>query len=175
MKKVIYFSGHAKHGKDTAAEMAVTELTARGERVRVVHYADLLKFICTQYFDWNGQKDDAGRSLLQFVGTDVVREQDPEFWVRFVQNLLTMFKDCWDYVIIPDCRFPNEIEHLKQSGFDCVHARVIRPDFDNGLSEEQKNHPSETALDHYPDVDFRLINTTMENLRSLVKQMCQII
>ena len=59
-----------------------------------------------------------------------------------------MFDGEWDFVIIPDTRFPNEIDLLKQEGFIVDHLRVVRPGFENDLTPEQRMHPSETALDN---------------------------
>lgn len=145
--KVICISGKAGHGKDTVALMLRNELSEHGERVFITHYADLLKYILKTYFDWDGQKDERGRKLLQYVGTDVVRERSPDFWVNFVASILKFFSGAWDYVIIPDTRFPNEIDRLKESGFDVTHIRVVRKGVDSDLTEEQARHPSETALD----------------------------
>ena len=50
--------------------------------------------------------------------------------------------------IIPDTRFPNEIEKMRDC-FDCSCVHVSRPGFENSLTEEQRNHPSETALNGY--------------------------
>jgi hypothetical protein len=36
-----------------------------------------------------------------------------------------------------------------RSNFDTAVIRVVRPNFDNGLSDVQKQHPSETALDNF--------------------------
>ena len=58
-----------------------------------------------------------------------------------------MFEKEWDFVIIPDCRFPNEINIMK-ANFDSIHLRVKRYNFESPLSEEQQNHISETALDN---------------------------
>ena len=113
----------------------------------LVHYADLLKYICKQFFGWNGKKDDKGRTLLQYVGTDVIRTKSPNYWVGFIADMLRFFPDEWDYVIIPDTRFPNEISTLRINEFPVTHIRVIRPGFQTQLTEEQQNHPSETALD----------------------------
>lgn len=145
--KVICISGHAQHGKDTAAQMMRRILWGYGKKVLIIHNADLLKFMCKQLFGWNGEKDERGRTLLQYVGTDVVRSQQPDFWVEYIVNVLKMFDNEWEYVIIPDCRFPNEIYMLREWGFDVVHVKIDRGDFDNGLTDEQKAHPSETALD----------------------------
>ncbi len=145
--RVICISGKAQHGKDTSAEMIKGFLEDSGAKVRIIHYADLLKFICKSWFDWDGAKDEYGRTLLQRVGTDTIRAKDPDYWVDFVCNLLKLFPDEWDYVIIPDCRFPNEINIMK-ANFDTIHLRVKRYNFESPLSIEQQNHISETALDN---------------------------
>jgi hypothetical protein len=67
-----------------------------------------------------------------------------------------MFEDTWDYALIPDCRYPIEVETMKKR-FDTIVLRVERPDFDNGLTEAQKNHASEVDMDTY-DFDFALLN-----------------
>lgn len=145
--KVICISGKAQHGKDTTAGMMKETLESDGYRVLITHYADLLKYICRTFFGWDGVKDDNGRHILQYVGTDIIREKKPDQWVEFVANILTLFPDEWDYVLIPDCRFPNEIEFLKSHGFDVTHLRIVRPNFKSPLTKEQQNHPSETSLD----------------------------
>lgn len=147
--KVICISGKAQHGKDTTATILSSALENRGNKVLTFHYADLLKYLCRQYFNWNGEKDEVGRTLLQHVGTDVVRTKDPDYWVDFAVKFFKLFEDEWDYILIPDCRFPNEIVRIK-TNFDCVHLTVFRPNFKSPLTEEQQNHISETALDHYP-------------------------
>lgn len=145
--KVICISGKAQHGKDTTASIISRTLRERGFRVLVTHYADLLKYICRMFFGWNGEKDEDGRHLLQYIGTDVIRAQDQNFWVRFIGSVLSLFPDEWDFVLIPDTRFPNEISALKGYGFDVSHLRVVRDGFDNGLTDKQNRHSSETALD----------------------------
>lgn len=108
--QVIAISGKAQHGKDTSAKILKNMLEADGYRVLITHYADLLKYMCRTFFGWNGEKDDAGRHILQYVGTDIIRQKRPDFWVDFVTDVLALFPDDWDFVLIPDCRFPNEIE-----------------------------------------------------------------
>ena len=154
--KVCCISAKARHGKDTAAELIKERLEYKGQRVLITHYADLLKFICVKFFGWNEVKDEAGRSLLQYIGTDVVGKKNPAYWAEFIVSILNMFEGTWDYVLIPDCRYPIEVETMKKQ-FDTTVLRVVRPDFDNGLTEAQKNHPSEVDMDTY-DFDFALLN-----------------
>lgn len=146
--RVICISGKAQHGKDTTAAFMREALENKGNTVLTIHYADLLKYLCRTYFGWNGEKDEEGRRILQYVGTDVIRAKDPNYWVSFVAGFLWMFEDEWDYVIIPDTRFPNEVSYMQEAGYDVTHIRVTRPDFKSPLTEEQQQHPSETALDN---------------------------
>lgn len=151
MLKVICVSGKAQHGKDTTASMIKESLESRGEKVLITHYADLLKYICRTFFDWDGNKDEKGRHILQYVGTDVIRQKAPNYWVDFLADFLEIFDGEWDWVIIPDTRFPNEVDLMKRK-FDTTHIRVIRQNFISPLTTEQQNHPSEVALDDYfPD------------------------
>ena len=156
MKKVICISGKAQHGKDTSATILKSALEERGNKVLIFHYADLLKYLCKEYFGWNGEKDDTGRTLLQHVGTDIIRNKQPNYWVDFAVNFLKFFETEWDYVIIPDCRFPNEVSRMTKY-FHTKHIRIIRPNFNSSLSIEQLNHPSEVALDNYP-CDYIIYN-----------------
>lgn len=156
--KVIAISGHARNGKDTVAQMLQKQLREDGYTVLITHYADLLKYICKTFFEWDGRKDEKGRSLLQYVGTDVVRAKNPDYWVDFVSDILNLFDGRWDYVIIPDTRFPNEFNRLKERGFNAVHLRVVRPDFASQLTEEQQTHLSETALNDIAP-DYCIYNT----------------
>lgn len=145
--QVICISGKAQHGKDTTAGYLKQALESCDKTVLVAHYGDLVKYVCKTFFNWDGNKDEAGRSLLQYVGTDVIRNQEPDYWVEFVSKMLYFFDDRWDYVLIPDCRFYNEIDYLRNDGLDVTHLRVVRENFVSPLTEEQQNHPSETALD----------------------------
>lgn len=125
------------------------ELKKTGERVLVTHFGDPVKFVCSSFFDWNGKKNEAGRTLLQYVGTDKVRKRVPGFWAKFIAEILIIFNDEWDYVLIPDLRFPNEIEMLRDYGLDVQAIRVERPRASSDLTNHQKEHISETALDDY--------------------------
>jgi hypothetical protein len=89
--------------------------------------------------------------------------------VEYIANVLKMFDNEWEYVIIPDCRFPNELYMLREWGFDVVHVKIDRGDFDNGLTDEQKAHPSETALDStVPDVTVHNDGTLIDLYQKMI-------
>ena len=144
--RVVCISGKAQHGKDTTAGLLKEELEDIGEKVLVAHYADLLKYLCKTYFGWNGEKDEAGREILQHVGTDIIRAQKPDYWVDFMREFLMMFENEWDYVLIPDTRFPNEIEEMRRVMEDTIHVRVVRPGFESPLTPEHSRTTSPKRL-----------------------------
>lgn len=150
---VIPVGGPAQNGKDTIGGKLEAALTSLGKKVLVIHHADLLKYMAKSMFGWDGQKDEKGRHLLQYMGTDVVRKKRPDFWVEHILSLLDLFDGDWDFVIIPDSRFPNEIDAYKEAGYPTTYIRIVRSNFVSPLTPEQLKHPSETALNDYiPDI-----------------------
>lgn len=172
MTTFICIGGKAQNGKDTSAKILKQAMEDNGAKVVIAHYADLLKFICKNYFGWNGQKDDVGRTLLQKVGTEGVRSKRPDFWVDFVLDVVDLFPNEWDYIIIPDTRFPNEINRIKEHGYPTYYLRVNRMDFQSPLSPEQQQHPSEVALDGVSP-DYLIENRTLDELQNDIYVLCK--
>ena len=155
--KVIMISGKAESGKNFVADVIRHKLEGDGYRVLTVAFGDYVKFLCRTYFDWNGEKDEKGRTLLQHIGTDVFRKYDEDYFANRVVDLIKA-TDIWDYVIIPDLRFENEL-HIIHSNFDSVAIRVERKGYTNRLTNEQKLNQSETELDNHPGFDYIITAT----------------
>lgn len=173
--KIILLSAKAQHGKDATALILKELMDDDNKKVLICHYADLLKYICKTFFGWNEKKDEEGRTLLQYVGTDAIRKQNPNYWVDFISGLLKMFPNQWDYVIIPDTRFPNEIERMISDGWDVTTVRIERINFKNSLTDEQRNHASEIALDNY-DFDYYIQSENgLDKLKLEVKKLYEYI
>lgn len=174
--KIICISGKARSGKDYTAnhmKRMITNITQRNKgcpaQVLIYHQADLLKYLCRNLFGWNGVKDENGRRLLQYVGTDIVRKKNENYWVDFTISILELFDNMWDYVIIPDTRFPNEITRFSERGYNVIHIRIERDNYDNGLSITSKEHSSEHSLDNFTP-DILLKNTGDEKYIDIVQQ-----
>lgn len=165
--RVITISGKARHGKDSAAEYVSDWLKLHGYSCMIVHYADLLKFILKEYYHWNGTKDEAGRELLQHIGTDIGRKKDKDFWVKQLEAILNTFFSHVHFVIIADARFPNEIEHWIHTGQLETSIKVVRPDADitDSLTGIAQQHESETALDDYT-FDYTIEAKDLDELRN---------
>jgi len=72
-------------------------------------------------------RDITPRLVLQHWGTEVCRRGfHDDIWIASLENKL---RHCTDDVVISDCRFPNEIEAVRQQGGHVI--RVVRgPDPD---------------------------------------------
>ena len=164
--KVILISGKAEAGKTTTANIIKTFREERGKKVACIPYGQYVKDTAKLIWNWDGKKDKKGRELLQWWGTDIVRAQDPNFWVDSVVRLAKVIDKYVDYLIVDDCRFINEIEAWRaikyvaldsatdvlanrQRFSDIITIRVERPGHENALTPEQRRHPSETELDDY--------------------------
>lgn len=169
---VVLISGKAGSGKDLVAEYIKDELSNLGHKVLIARFADLLKYICKMYLDWDGVKDKYGRSLIQTVGTDIVRSIDENFWVNFIVKVLDMLKDVgkWSFVIIPDLRFPNELSVMREN-FKTTHINVLRNNFVTKLNKDQLSHISENAInDLVPDLEI-INDGTKEQLLQKIKKI----
>ena len=114
MSKIITISGSAQHGKDTCATYMREYLMSKNKNVMIIHFADVLKFVAKQWYGWDGVKDEHGRTLLQYLGTDVFRKNRPDCWATIVKELILGMGNTVDFVIEPDCRFPNEIITMRE-------------------------------------------------------------
>jgi hypothetical protein len=103
------------------------------------------------------------RSALQFLGTEVRRAVDTDYWVHlFHENVAQDDRERAFATFATDARFPNEADSIRETGGFMIRlevpAEIIldRTKNRDGIqyTQEQLNHPSETALDDYPDFDL---------------------
>lgn len=87
------------------------------------------------------------RQLLQYWGTDVRRAEDPEYWVKKLQQHIPAGKN----VIVDDIRFESEVDFIKSH-----NGRVFRINAYDGYIPPSTGaeHISETELDDYPFFDL---------------------
>ena len=170
--KIILISGKAGHGKDTTAAIMKEELESRGEKVLVIHFGDPVKWFAREYYNYTGVKDTKERSLLQYIGTEMMRNYDPWYWGRMISEFIAANLD-FTYALVPDWRFHSELEAIQSYNSDCHTVRVVRPDFVNpNMTPEQLQHVSETELDN-DDFEFVIYNNG--NLADLHESIIKLI
>jgi len=94
------------------------------------------------------------RDVMQYVGTDLFRKMKPNVWVDATLNQIQ--EDKPKIAIITDCRFPNEVDSIKNKG-----GKIIRLTRDLYNS----NHISEKILDQdnydWSNFDYIIHNEEM--------------
>ena len=168
---IFLVSGKAGSGKSTFAELLSDQL----ENSLIINYADLVKYVAKEYCGWNGEKDKTGRALLQEIGTERGRNYvHKDIWVSMVAAIITVLDNRYDNFIIADCRFPNEIDYWNEYGWEDVYSiRIDRPNYESALTEIQKQHESEIALDDY-GFDYVIENSgTLEDLNDAATAIIQ--
>lgn len=151
--KIIMISGKSGSGKNALAAAFANAL--KDNRVLTIAFGDLVKTFLKQYYGWNGEKDEAGRKMLQELGTNKVRKMFPTYWAEVVAEFVMATAADWDYVIIPDWRFVNEYYTIADYTNNTILIRVERYNEDGSkwvnpdMTPEQLNHISENELEKF--------------------------
>lgn len=151
--KLVGVCGAIGAGKDTVAAALVAQLGFQR-----IAFADALKETCFDVFgplgaerqDFFGTQEEkaapiaclgnvTGRRILEVVGSEGFRAVVPSVWV----DLALVRARGRSRVVIPDVRFPNEVEAIRAEGG--VVWRVVRV----GGPETKTGHASDVALDAY--------------------------
>ena len=165
--QIIGIAGRAGSGKSELGAVARLVLDISRAEVCCIPFALPLKMVARQ-LGWDGKKDARGRRFLQRLGTDAVRDYDPQTWVRKWREAVTQFEEYFgtDYIIADDVRFENEAAEIHRMG-GCV-VRVVRPEIDKA-TDDTEDHPSEQPLP-YECIDHTILNDgNLEQLREKVK------
>ncbi len=154
---IIGITGRAQSGKSTIAEYLMKMYMFES-----LAFADEIKRLAAGVFGWDGEKDEAGRRLLQELGV-CARNYDPFFWIKLLNRKVDMHKKSNRNMVISDLRFLNEAHYIRGMG-----GVIWRVQGRGGLSGEAANHSSETEQNGIvPDVVFDNAGS-LENLYSLV-------
>jgi hypothetical protein len=144
LPRLIGVCGRFSSGKDTLG----AHLVANYGYTRFA-FADKLKYLA-HLVGWNGEKDEAGRALLQTLGIGAREILGEDVWIRAVdRQIYPSDGPSPSQVVITDVRLPNEAEWIRSNGGQVW--KVIRKGA--ALSTPASNHVSETSVDEIrPDV-----------------------
>lgn len=171
MTKIVAFAGRKQSGKTTCSEFVAKYFNGAIEpfnAAKIYNFADSLKKdICmnilgltyeqcygddnnkNEYTDivWDNKRLTA-REVMQFVGTDIFRKMKNDVWAGATINKIQ--KEQPKLAIIADCRFPNEVESVRNVGG--IVIKLTRNPYNS-------DHESEIALDEnvYATSNFDLV------------------
>jgi len=155
--KVYILSGKAKSGKNVVSEIITNYY--KDKKCISISYSYYLKDYIKRITNWNGEEETKPRDLLQQIGIELIKNKinDKLFINRLIEDI-EVFSYFYDIIIVTDARLIEEIEIPKQKLKNVITIRINRDNIDNNLTDNQKNHITETALDNYNNYDYIIDN-----------------
>ena len=166
---IVMISGHAGVGKSTLARFLGNVAKEKNPNVKVMTMPIALgvKMVATT-MGWNGEKDTAGRRLLQGVG-QVGRAYNPDVWIakaiKGIEDTNYHFQGNLRYAFIDDWRFKNEVAYVNannQLARTIYTVRIEAPNREILAGTPEALDISEIDLD-----DYNEFNITIDNSGSL--------
>ena len=166
--KLFILSGKAGSGKDTV--YSIIKKYYKNKKVINISFGYYIKDYVKRISSWDGNEKTKPRELLQSFGIDLVKKKiDSKLFIRRIIEDILVFSYFYDIIVVTDVRLLDEIEMLKEKYPDAISIRINR-DFDNGLSDSEKNHITEIALDNYDKFDY-----VVDNDNQLEKKVFEIL
>lgn len=174
-KKPLIFiiAGKANSGKDTTAEIIDNIYNMKGLKTINLQFSYYIKMYAKVITGWNGEEETKPRSLLQQLGTNVIRDKiDNYFFIKRIIGDIEVYSYYADVITISDARLPEELDEIKKVFDNVYKINITRPNFNNNLTNKEKEHRTETALQNYNDYDYFLVNDgTIEDLANKIKDI----
>ncbi len=166
--KIYMIGGKARNGKDTLAGFMQKHFEESGKKTCIMHIGNYIKHFAIDYFGWDGNDETKPRTLLQHLGTDIIREKMnmPNFFIDRLLQDIKVLENFYDIAIIADVRLPLEFDSIKKVYPDTVKMHIKRPDLVSELSSSEQKHVTETALDDYDDYQYKIINKDLDTLEN---------
>lgn len=190
MIKIIGITGRARAGKDTVANILMEEIPctmryALADPIKDAMYGMLGANDLASKMHLMQTKEDeipwlghSPRAILQELGGTLRENLSTDFWIRFLdrfiyewkqtEEVLGNYEDMYPiYVVVPDVRYNNEAEYIKEKEGIMIH--VVRPDTPDVRSHSSEQGVSKKYIDHHIDNDGT-IDELCDKVSQLVKE-----
>ena len=164
--KLYLICGKARAGKDTFAKLIKQEEEKNNNKVCILKLTAPLYSWAEDYFDYDKEKDEKPRELLQTLGYDILqlKLKKKDFLLDYLITTIEVLDNYYDVGLITDGRLVHEIEVLKEK-YPNIKTILLTNKKDNKLTNKEKNHQTEIDLDDYKDFDYIVENKDMESLK----------
>lgn len=155
--KIFILSGKARSGKNEISKMI--EKYYSNKKTIIISFGHYIKDYAKRISDWDGSEETKPRDLLQQLGIELVKNKiNNKLFINRILEDIEIFSYFYDIIVVNDARLVDEIEILKQQYPNSISIRIVRNNYDNKLTLEQKNHLTEIDLDDYNDFDYVINN-----------------
>lgn len=164
---IILICGRARSGKNSFANYLREDYIIKGKKVIVSPYTKYLKYYIEQITGERIDDENKPRDLLQQISSKIIKGdlKNNNFFINRQIEDIDIYSYFADVIIIPDVRFPDEINIIKERYSTVVSIGITRKDYISTLTEEQLNDITETALNDYHEYDYEVENVDKNDLK----------
>ena len=164
--KLYLICGKARAGKDTFAKLIKQVEVKDNNKVCILKLTAPLYSWVEDYFNYDKEKDEKPRELLQTLGYDILqlKLKKKDFLLDYLITTIEVLDNYYDVGLITDGRLVHEIEVLKEK-YPNIKTILLTNMKDNKLTNKEKSHQTEIDLDDYKDFDYIVENKDMESLK----------
>lgn len=172
--KIFVISGQARTGKSTLGNYLRDELKEYGYKPCVMHLTEPLYGYARNYFNWDENTGEKPREFLQKMGIEIIKEKLHKnfFLIDRTCEDIEILSNFFDVFIITDARLIMEFNELKKRFDDVVTIKLVREEeYDDGLSDEERTHITETEMNSYNNFDYTVYNTGFDDMKKQVESI----
>lgn len=164
---ILLIVGKARSGKNTLAQYLKEEYQKKQKKVIISPYTKYLKQYIEEITNKKIEENNKPRDLLQQISSKIIKQQlgMNHFFINRQIEDIKIYSYFMDVIIIPDVRFPEEINRIKEEFPNTIAIGITRKDYISTLTKEQQQDITEIALDNYHDYDFEIENSDLNNLK----------
>ncbi len=166
--KMFVIGGKAKTGKNTFGEYLREQLKDYGYKPCVMHITEPLYAFAKNYFEWDGNENTKPREFLQKMGIEIIQQKlgKKDFLLNRLYEDIEILSEFFDAFIITDARLIHEFESIKDKYEEVVTIKLERKNYEDQMTDEERQHVTETELDQYEDFDFIIENRVIDDLKT---------
>lgn len=170
---IILIAGQAESGKSTLAKWLKIEYEKQNEKVIISPYTKYLKNYIENITNKKITEENKPRDLLQKISSEIIKEKlgKTNFFINRQIEDIEIYSYFVENIIVPDVRFPDEIDIIKDKFKNVVSIGITRKNYTSNLTSEQLEDITETALRNYHNYDFEIENTNETNLQQIAKEL----
>ena len=166
--KIIIISGKASSGKSLVGNIIKQNIN----NTVLLAYADYLKMYAKNIAGWDGSEDTKPRELLQQLGVELIKTKiDDNMLIKRIIEDIKVYSYFYDYIVITDARFPDEIESIKNEFDNVISIRVNRNIY--SLEKKYQNHSTETGMNEYNNYDYIINNN--DDIKALELKVMEVV